>query len=54
VKITQAPGVTPNSKPMAGAVVAHIQLKGDALIYAVDASGNRSATRWALLPPKAK
>lgn len=54
VKITQAPGVTPNSKPMSGVVVAHIQLKGDALIYAEDASGNRSATHSASVPPKSK
>ncbi|MGE0687663.1 MAG: vWA domain-containing protein [Dehalococcoidia bacterium] len=54
LKITQAPGVTPNSKPMAGAVVAHIQLKGDATVYAVDASGNTSAVVSCKVPPPPK
>ncbi|MGI8785693.1 MAG: hypothetical protein ACR2L2_18830, partial [Acidobacteriota bacterium] len=51
VKITQAPGVTPNEKKMAGEIVAHIQLKGDALVYAVDSSGNQAALHACLVPP---
>jgi len=54
VKITQAPGGTPNDKPMAGVVVAHITLKGDALVYAVDALGNRSRPISCLVPPPPK
>jgi len=54
LKITQAPGVTPNSKPMAGVIVAHIQLKGDALVYAVDAAGNVSALVSCKVPPPPK
>jgi hypothetical protein len=53
VKITQAPGVTPNTKPMAGEVVAQIQLKGDALVVVQDTAGNTSvaaACRVAPLP----
>ena len=54
VKITQAPGGTPGSKKMAGVVVAHITLKGDALVYAVDASGNQSDPITCLVPPPPK
>ncbi len=54
VKITQAPGVRPNQKPMAGVVVAHIQLKGDALLYGVDADGNRSTPIPCNVPPPPK
>jgi len=54
VKITQAPGATPGSKKMAGAVAAHITLKGDALVYAVDASGNQSDPINCLVPPPPK
>lgn len=54
VKITQAPGVTPNQKKMAGVIVAHIQLNGDALLYAVDSSGNVSQPHLCLVPPKPK
>lgn len=54
VKITQAPGVTPNQKPMAGVIVAHIQLKGDALLWAVDSSGNASPAGTCLVPPPPK
>jgi hypothetical protein len=54
VKATQAPGATPNSKPMAGVIVAHITLKGDALVYAVDASGNQSRPVSCLVPPPPK
>lgn len=54
VKVTQAPGATPNSKPMAGVIVAHITLKGNALVYAVDASGNQSKPLSCLVPPPPK
>jgi hypothetical protein len=54
VKITQAPGAVPASKPMAGVVVAHLILNGDALVYAVDASGNQSAPISCKVPPPPK
>lgn len=60
VKITQAPGSTPSSKKIgstsgqAGAIVAHITLKGDALMYAVDLAGNQSANLACLVPPPPK
>ena len=54
VKITQAPGAKPSQKPMAGAVLAHIKLKGDALLYAVDASGNISTPLVCHVPPLRK
>jgi hypothetical protein len=54
VKITQAPGVTPGRKPGAGVVVAHIHLKGDALLYATDADGNVSAAISCRVPPRSK
>ena len=54
VKITQAPDATPLSKKMAGAVIAHIILKGDALVYAVDASGNQSDPISCKVPPPPK
>jgi hypothetical protein len=50
VKITQAPGVTPNQKPMSGVIVAHIQLKGDAVVVAMDAAGNQTSCSC-LVPP---
>ena len=55
VKITQAPGVTANSKPMAGVIVAHIQLKGDALVCAYDPVNKVwSDPSSCLVPPKPK
>lgn len=53
VKITQTPGGNPRSKPMAGAVVAHIILTGDAIVTAVDAAGN-TASAMCLVPPPPK
>lgn len=53
VKVTQAPGVTPVQKPGAGVMVAHILLKGDAVVVAVDASGNL-ARCLCLVPPPPK
>lgn len=57
VKITEAPGATPSSKPMgssngqAGAIVAHITLTGDAVITATDAAGNASKVTCFVPPP---
>ena len=59
VKITEAPGAIPSSKPIgsangqAGALVAHITLKGDAIITATDSAGN-TATITCLIPPLPK
>src|SRR6185436_263110 len=49
VKITQAKGAGPNQKPMAGAIKAHITIRGNAMLYGVDASGNRSAFHLCVL-----
>ncbi|MBI3443772.1 hypothetical protein HY008_03800 [Candidatus Woesebacteria bacterium] len=60
VKITEAPGATPTSKPMgssngsAGAVTAHITLDSDALVFGVDAAGNVSDPVTCLVPPPPK
>ncbi|MBI2029133.1 hypothetical protein HYT02_01835 [Candidatus Gottesmanbacteria bacterium] len=60
VKITEAPGTTPSSKPMgstngqAGAIVAHITLNSDALVYGVDLAGNQSGNITCLVPPPPK
>jgi hypothetical protein len=54
IKYTQAPAVTPSSEPMAGEVEFHIKGQGDAAVYAVDASGNVSATVSCLVPPPPK
>ena len=37
---------------MAGVIVSHLKLKGDAMVYAVDGSGNRSAVAFCRVPPK--
>lgn len=54
VKITESDDEGPLSKSMAGVVVAHIILRGDALVYAVDASGNQSDPISCLVPPPPK
>jgi hypothetical protein len=57
VKITEAPGAVPGSKSIgsdsgsAGAVAAHITLNGDAIVTAVDASGNSESTTCLVPPP---
>ena len=51
VKITQSPTGTPEEKKMAGVVVAHIILKGDALLFASDATGNVSTPVDCFVPP---
>jgi hypothetical protein len=53
VKITESPSATPTSKPMGGAVSAHIILGSDAVVLAEDASGN-SASVVCLVPPPPK
>src|SRR5262249_6159774 len=52
VKITQAK--RDSSKPGAQDVVAHIQLTTDPVIYAVDSSGNVSASALCFVPPPPK
>ncbi len=57
VKITEAPGATPSSKPMGGpnsAVVAHIKLDSDASVFAVDSLGWVSPVVSCLVPPPPK
>ncbi len=54
IKYIQAPGVTPNQKAGPGAVDWIIQGTGDAAVYAVDGSGNVSATASCLVPPPPK
>ena len=51
VKITESPGGVARAKPMAGAVVAHIKLNGDAVVTAVDAAGNAARTLCLVPPP---
>jgi hypothetical protein len=53
IKLTQAPGSTPEVKPGQGAVNWQIRLKGDAVLIAVDHSGNK-ATTTCLVPPPPK
>ncbi|MBI4203179.1 MAG: VWA domain-containing protein [Chloroflexi bacterium] len=60
VKVTEAPGATPTMKSMgsdngqAGAIAAHLILDGDAMVFAVDASGNVSALVACHVPPPPK
>jgi hypothetical protein len=57
VKITEAPGATPKSKPMGGpnsAVAAHIILDSDAYVFAVDSAGAVSPMVSCLVPPPPK
>lgn len=57
LKITEAPGATPSSKPMgsstgqAGAIAAHITLDSDAVVTAVDFSGNAASVTCFVPPP---
>lgn len=51
VKVTQTPGGRPRQQPMSGVIVAHIFLKGDAIVIAADAAGNVSAPSSCLVPP---
>ncbi|WP_447002916.1 VWA domain-containing protein [Saccharothrix isguenensis] len=54
IKLVQAPGATPNQKAGVGDIDWRITLKGDALVYGVDASGNQSAPVSCLVPPPPK
>jgi hypothetical protein len=54
IKYTQAPGATPSISPGPGAVQWKIKGKGDLGVYAVDGSGNQSATVSCLVPPPPK
>jgi len=54
IKLVQAPGATPNVKPGAGAIAWKITLQGDAIVYAVAASGNQSHPVSCLVPPLPK
>ncbi len=54
IKLVQAPGATPNQKPGVGDIDWRITLKGDALVYGVDASGNQSTPISCLVPPPPK
>jgi hypothetical protein len=51
VKYTEANGATPSQKPGTGTVEWKLKGRGDALVYAVDGSGNVSATVACLVPP---
>jgi hypothetical protein len=57
VKITEAPGAVPGSMPIgsgkggAGAVVAHVTLRSDAQVTALDDSGNAASVSCPVAPP---
>lgn len=57
VKITEAPDATPTSKAIGGpnsAVVAHLILDSDPIVFAVDAAGDESSPIACLVPPLPK
>jgi hypothetical protein len=54
IKLIQAPGAKPKVKPGAGVIDWKIKLKGDALLVAVDASGNVAAPVTCRVPPPPK
>lgn len=55
VKITQAPGnANPRQKDAPQGIAAHLILRGDAMLYAVDADGNVSAALNCFVPPAPK
>lgn len=51
IKLTQAPGATPNVKPGPGDIDWHVTLKGDAVIVATDDSGNSASVTCRVPPP---
>ena len=51
VKYTEANGAKPSQKPGSGVVEWQLKGRGDAKVYAVDGSGNVSATVACLVPP---
>lgn len=54
IKLVQAPDATPSSTPGPNQIDWSIKLKGDAAVYAVDASGNTSAPISCKVPPPPK
>jgi hypothetical protein len=54
IKYVQAPGATPSVSAMTGAVGFIIKGQGDMQTYAVDGSGNQSASQSCLVPPSPK
>ncbi len=50
IKLTQSPGKQPSQDPAPDPIVAHIHLRGDGLLFAVDAFGNESAPELCLVP----
>jgi hypothetical protein len=54
IKLTQAPGATPGSKPGPGVIDWHITIKGDGSLTATDASGNTSAAVACKVAPPPK
>jgi hypothetical protein len=51
IKLTQAPGSTPNVKPGPGVIDWHVTLKGDAVVTATDGSGNSASVVCRVPPP---
>jgi hypothetical protein len=51
IKLTQAPGATPNVKPGPGVIDWHITLKGDAVVTATDSSLNSMSVICRVPPP---
>jgi hypothetical protein len=54
IKYTEANGATPSASPGPGAIEWHIKGQGDAEVFAVDGSGNTSASVACLVAPKPK
>jgi len=50
IKLTQSPGKRPSQDPAPDPIVAHLHLRGDGLLFAVDAAGNESAGELCLVP----
>ncbi|TAL03533.1 MAG: HYR domain-containing protein [Verrucomicrobia bacterium] len=50
IKLTQSPGKTPSQDPAPAPIVAHLHFKGDGLLFAIDASGNKSEVSLCLVP----
>jgi hypothetical protein len=51
IKLVQAPGATPETKPGPGVIDWEIKLKGDAVVTATDSSGNTSTVSCKVPPP---
>lgn len=50
IKVTEANGVAPRVKLIAGGTVAHVMLNGDASVYSVDSEGGVSAPQVCYVP----